>query len=404
MLDRLGISYDYLTHRDLREVNLSDYSTIMIGPGPSAAIWRMIKEHGHEIDSYVKEGGSVFWMCPTLSDWLGGNTEGPVFVPASMVPASCPVNLDSPDIDTWNSLKLHDDTLWREPHDITSQNLIDCIITSLIDTTGTGGSQNNSTYHTVYVPALWSDSWKVLASVRKTFFLESYSSESLGEPSRIHVQQPSSGNFFTLLLPRRIGRPFQFEVTDHGPGYTSFTDHTTTWEIKAIETSWTDANLSVIISTRDGIKGVYAFDCTYMNVGDERFRSEAPMSIYYSPPEGAGVIMSSSNNVISSSRVDFTSFWAGEVNIYDFHGDVWTDRVAFTTRLTTVDDSGETVSGVRIYSGNRFIGSTAKDGTLPVRWAGNPPVVTLKYKNEELHIPVIPGEMDIDISLSYKTQ
>ncbi len=473
-LENMGISYDDLSNRDLTVVNLRDYGTLMIGPGAPSAIWRAVNDYGYEIDRYVKEGGSVLWMCPSRTDLSGGNSETPVFVPAALVPDSGPVNTGSIDIETWNTLKLYDDALWKEPNEITSQGIIDWIIpasveaaidstidslSSSIDTTLTFVDSLNSTIdttfskvdstvntlrdttlslsdstisiadttyttidspfttndspfstvgttidtavpedsqeipgaRTVYVPAMWSDSWKVLASIRKTFSLKSYSSERLGEPSRIRVQQPSSGDFFTLLLPHRIGMPFYFEVTDHGPGYITITDPTTTWEIKTADASWTDANLSVLISTHEGIKGVYAFDCTFTNVGNERFRSESPMSLYFSPPEGAGVIMSAANNVVSTSRVDFTKFWAGEVNIYDFSGDVWTERAAYLTQLTVLDDRGEPVQGVKIYIGNRLIGSTAKDGMLPVRWNGNPPDVILNYKGEESTISLIPG-------------
>jgi len=483
-LEKMGISYDDLANRDLTAVNLQDYSTLIIGPGASSAIWRAVNDYGYEIDRYVKEGGSVVWICPSRSDWSGGDTDTPVFVPAALVPDSSPINTGSIDIETWNTLKLYDDALWREPNEITSQGIIDWIIPApveavidstvdstfdslyssidttlssvdslspLIDTTfskidstvnilsdttlslsdstisradttnstiespftandstfstvgttiDTTGTENNKEIpraRAVYVPAKWSDSWKVLASIRKTFSLKSYSSERLGEPSRIRVQQPSSGNFFTLLLPHRIGMPYYFKVTDQGPGYITITDPTTTWEIKTAGASWTDANLSVLISTHEGIKGVYAFDCSYAKVGSERFRSESPMSLYFSPPEGAGVIMSAANNVISTSRVDFTKFWAGEVNIYDFSGDVWTERAAYSTQLTVLDDEGEPVQGVKIYMDNRLIGSTAKDGMLPVRWNGNPPDVIMKYKDSESTIKINPGIMCISL-------
>ncbi|MBN1293184.1 MAG: hypothetical protein JXB48_15205 [Candidatus Latescibacteria bacterium] len=486
VLKHLDVSYDCLSNRDLYEVDLSGYSVLIIGAGTSADIWRAVNNFDSKIDAYVQHGGSVLWLCPALSNWGDGVSNHPAFIPYELTPGSCPVYIDSIEIDTWNSLKLAESPLWSGPHEISSEMIVDWITSSLIDTTLTavtdslnanlkdsadsvftandgkpdsvstlqtdvpdtvkithasisdsitttksampdsagmvksilpdstgitkasapdslsstqaGKTDSVAVKHAVYIPVLWSESWEILASITKEITLRSYSSDRLGEPSRIQVRQSGSGDFLTVLMPRKIGNPYQLDVTNHSSGYVALADFNTKWEIRTGGASWTDAGLSVKISTIDGIRAIYAFDCTYANVGEEKFRSEAPMSLYYSPLEGTGMIMSTSNNSITTSRLDFNRFWAGEVNIYDFSGDVWSKRVAYSTTLRIIDENDNPVTGLKIYENNRFIGSTTENGILPVRWSGNPPEVFLKSEQTASTLSLKPGEMQVRIT------
>ncbi len=398
VLTRLGIPWESLYYKDLKEEKLYNYTTLMICSGISAGTVRALRDKGAEIDRYVKNGGSVLWICPTLPNWRCGNADGPEFVPAAMVPGGCPVNPGMSDVNLRNDIKISGDSIWETPRIITSQSLINWLMNYRINSDNNAENRSFSSPQTFYVPASWSDSWKILGAVKKTFPIRSYSNMKLGEPSRIRVRHPVSEDFFTLLLPRKTGRPYLFDVTDHGPGYVFFEDNINRWEVQAGENTWTDANLSIRISSVDGIKGIYAFDCTFVAVENERFHSEKPMSLYFSPLESTGIIMTAVNNVLSTSRIDFR-LHAGEIYFYDFSGDVWTERISYITKLTAVDEYGAPVCGVKVYVYGRFAGSTGDDGILPVRWFNKPPDVLAKYGGKESAYSLVPGEMKIQIAV-----
>jgi len=379
----------------------------------------------------------VLWMCPARAGWYGGSKNGPEFIPADIVPEGCAVTLDNFHIEPKNDIVLHDAVVWREPNEITGDRFISWIERSatmkvpllteslpdsseaepgredegtaaaeaLADSTDVAiepetaevDSVEVSRERQVTLPAGWSDSWNVLATVRETFPLRSYSSDELGEPTRIRVRQAGDRDFFVLFSPRLAGESPPIEITDHGAGYVSFEDRFARWEVQAGENAWTDARLSVKIETIDGVKGVYAFDCTRVEVGTETFSSPTLFSLYYSPLEGAGIIMSTRSTEVSTSRVDF-KMHAGEIGFYDFHGDVWFERTAFLSTLSVIDGYGEPVEGARIDINDRFAGLTGKDGTFPVRWSGTTPEVSVSYGEQRSFVRIRPGDLPYRIA------
>ncbi|MCE5249528.1 hypothetical protein LLG96_04830 [bacterium] len=389
MLSRLKIPCEILTYKDLSETNLSVYNSLVIGAQTSAGIERALAENSAKIASYVREGGSVLWLTPTPLNWQGQYSGKTSFVPATLVPGTCPVSLSKNDINPASDLKIAEDMVWKKPKELSLKTYAEWITKSIGDSAGTADSGGFSKSRSVYPPAAWSESWKVLASVKTSIPGKTYSNTPQAEWTRIRVRHPASRDFFTLFLPHQL-QFYPLEIKSRNPGNIVFTDHTTTWEVQAGKTSWTDANLSVRISTVDGIKAIYAFDCTFADAGDTKFTAQAPMSLYFSPLEGAGKILSPDDNSISTQRVSF-KIRAGEVNFYDFKGDVWTGRISFVTRISALDSRNVPVEGVRVYVDGRFSGATGKEGVVPVRWVKKAPVVTVRFGGYEAPVDIVPG-------------
>ena len=61
------------------------------------------------------------------------------------------------------------------------------------------------------------------------------------------------------------------------------------------------------------------------------------------------------------------------------------------------DTEGNPVRWARVYKGDRFIGSTDKDGRLPVRWKDQQPEVGVKFRDAVSTGLLVPGKMEIVI-------
>ena len=102
------------------------------------------------------------------------------------------------------------------------------------------------------------------------------------------------------------------------------------------------------------------------------------------------------DTVLSTSRVDF-KIHAGEINFYDFRGDVWTERTCYCTRLTAVNDSGSPATGIQIFVDGRFVGATDDAGAIVLRWLKGQTEVTARFRGFESRYTLIPGEMTINV-------
>ena len=326
------------------------------------------------------------------ASWLTDSIAGPAAIPAELATGNCPVTLDP----LRRDIKLHNDPLWTTPNIITADSLGSWLISSA---PSAGGM--SETAHIRSLPVSWSDSWDVLASVPGTFLFEPSTNERFGNPSRVRVKHPPSKDFFTLFLPRRIGeQTYLFDVKRSEPGFISFANPTTTWEVKAGDTTWTDANLSVLIDSL-GVRRYYAFDCLYMRIGTETIQAASPMSIYYSDMSHECHIMTSDNNVISYSRA-VLHLAAGEVRLTYPLGRLTSNflkRVNFLTTLRVVDEQGNPLEWARVYRDNRFVGATDADGTLPLRWVGDPPTVRVQWRGKPALMPLRPGGVDVVVTV-----
>ena len=212
------------------------------------------------------------------------------------------------------------------------------------------------------------------------------------------MKHPGSKDFFTLFLPRRTGSGYNFNVTGHGPGYISFEDPVTTWEVKAGRTSWTDANLSVKISMENGFATLYAFDCTYINFESEVISSESPISIYYSARNDQGIIFASEYTTIRYNGGSM-KLHAGEISFRGLRGNLRIDRKTFVTTVRVVDSDGYPIESVRAEIDGSYAGATDSRGRLPVRWNGAQPQVLLNYRGIQTVGSLVPGEMEFRISV-----
>ena len=394
-LSSMGISFTLLESDNFNENSLDSFTTLLIDSDVSARGMRILRENSILIDRYIKAGGSVLWLCPSPKDWLSwGNC--PDFIPYSMVPGGCPVLLNGMGQNPDTAIKLHDSRLWRTPTLITSKSFGEWLSEYVSNTSAAGIGMSDSLERRIYVPASWSDSWRILASIKAVLPLKSHAGDVYENPSRIRVYHPAGNDYCALLLPRGTGRPNSFKLTNQSPGRIRFKNNTNEWEIQRGGNEWTDANLSLRISNVDGIKGIYAFDCTYVTAGDENFRSDKPFSLFYSPLEGAGVIMTAHTCNLYTSRVDF-KLYAGEINFYDFHGDVWTERISYITNLVTVNESGDPVGGVSVHIGGRYCGLTEDNGTLVLRWPEEQRVVDVRYDDFRSSSVLVPGELRVTI-------
>ena len=104
------------------------------------------------------------------------------------------------------------------------------------------------------------------------------------------------------------------------------------------------------------------------------------------------------DTMLSTSRVDF-KIHAGEINFYDFRGDVWTERTCYCTRIAAVDDAGIPAAGVRMFVDGRFVGATDDAGTIVLRWLKEQPEVTARFREFESRYTLVPGEMTITITV-----
>jgi len=387
ILNHFRLNFEYLEPENLGNIDLSKYSLLFINDINSGSYKRHLNNYIWKINKYINDGGKAVWMCLSPLKHGAHNISGPGFFPVTIAPDGCSIEL-SDEIDSPGDIIINEDAVWLKPNPITPDSWIEWISKTSIESEGNDLERKLS----VYTPAVWSDFWEVLASVRKSFPLKAYSHNFFGEPSRIRVKHPESKDFFTLLLPRKKGEPYSFDITGHGRGFVSFADPVTTWEIKAGKTSWTDANLSVRISKEDGSEILYAFDCTYITLESEKINAESPMSIYYSPRDDSGIILTGTKNIVTYSK-GAMKLHAGEINFSGLKGELSLERQAFLTDLSVADHNGVPVEWATVYVDGRFIGSTNKEGKIPIRWKGYQPETAVKFRGAESLGLLVPGEM-----------
>ena len=90
-------------------------------------------------------------------------------------------------------------------------------------------------------------------------------------------------------------------------------------------------------------------------------------------------------------------FHAGEIHFSGLKSILSLERSTFVTSLRIVDTEGNPVQWARVYNADRFIGSTDKEGKLPIRWQGNQPAVVIKLRDAFSTGLLVPGEMEIVI-------
>ncbi len=188
-----------------------------------------------------------------------------------------------------------------------------------------------------------------------------------------------------------------FDVMRTEPGFFSFADPTTTWEVKTGKTAWTDANLSVLISNFEG-KTLYAFDCTYVRIGSETLQATSPMTVYFSERDNDCIVMTADNNTLSFSKADL-KINAGELRLHNLFGEISLERLTYVSILKVLDQQGDPVRLANIYIDSRFIGSTGKEGTIPLRWVSVPPMVRVRFRDSESLVRLVPGEIQVVLAL-----
>ncbi|MFC1693771.1 hypothetical protein ACFL1R_09730, partial [Candidatus Latescibacterota bacterium] len=383
----LGITYEPIDPNSLSTVEITKYSTLVIGETLSASWERALREYGWKISDFTREGGSLVIVGSSPSLWNSVAVMGMNVIPA-------PLSICSRALmpDTEITPIMRDDPIWQNPHRITPGLLNGWIAESVSPMMGIPEQP-----YAYSLPVYWSDSWKILASVTQTFSLSTSSlSGRLGIPSRIRVKHPPSRDFFTLFLPRKRGEAdYLFDILYKEEGGVSFRDPMTTWVIRKGETAWTDANLSAHISNPEEIK-LYAFDCTYIRTGTGEIRATGPMSIYYSERDDKGTIMTAADNTISY-EIGVIKVKAGEIDFHGLRSELSLERLTWITGLHVIDSKGFPAAGARVYIEGRFIGATGNDGNLPIRWKDYPPMVRVLFRGKETLSNLVPGTVQVVI-------
>jgi hypothetical protein len=142
---------------------------------------------------------------------------------------------------------------------------------------------------------------------------------------------------------------------------------------------------------------MYAFDCTYITIGEETIRAESPMSIYYSEATDSGVIMTAASNRISCSRHQLRPH-AGTIAFSNMFGSISIERETFLSTLRVSDAGGTPVGKARVYQEGRFLGATDARGELPVRWNGAPPTIRVTRRGGEAIVTLVPGPVEAVIA------
>ena len=388
-MKRNGIPFTELSYEMIRNGDLSAYSVLLISDPASAEQERALYDFGWKITDYISQGGSLVLLSPSPLTQMFDTSTIPGFIPVTTVIGNCAMTQNN-----GFTVSMRDDQIWKEPRIITSDALDQWISESTSQQSGLSENDIVSS-----LPIAWSDSWKILASSPRTLPLYPDADNRFGELSRIQVRHPASKDFFCLFLPRRIGETnlYLFDVRRTEPGFFSFADPTTTWEIKAGKTDWTDANLSVRISNAED-KTMYAFDCTYIKIESETLQATSPMSVYYSEKESDCIVMTAGNNTLSFSKADL-KIKAGELRIHNLFGNISLERLTYVSILKVVDQQGNPVGQTNIYIDSRLIGVTGKDGTIPIRWASVPPMVRVHFRDAESLVRLEPGEVRVVLDL-----
>lgn len=384
ILKTLGIDSETLTYETARNIDFSRYSTLIIGSDTTAEQDRVLLDFGDKINNYIGAGGSAVVISRKNLPWLtcSSNPQGAFPVPVSV--GECVVTAET----AAKGLMLADDPFFNEPNPIT----LDTWSTLLPN--AEAGTVIGTPPIALTLPASWSDSWKVLASVSAAYPMKPFESTVFGRPTHIRIKHPASRDFMTLFLPRKTGDPtYLFDVKRMERGFVTIADPTTTWEIKAGPAAWTDANLSVLIDSV-GVRQMYAFDCTLLRIAKGTIQSDAPMSIYYSESEDSGVIMTTTNNRIVSARHEIRPH-AGEFRFSNLFGSISLERLAYITVLSVKDAEGRVISGASVYGSEGFIGTTDENGSHVVRWNGAPPSVRIVWRGKETALPLVPGKLDV---------
>jgi len=384
ILGNNNIPGETLTYETAGSGDLTRYSMLILGDRMTTEHERLIRDYGWKINDFIERGGKVVVLGGKNIPWLSDCKSCTDTIPVPLVFGESSFVVTEGDA----SIKMHGDPIWHKPTQITGESWR--VYTPKADSVGIAEQPPVLAYT---IPVAWSDAWKVLASYPHAFPMIPHESQVYGRPSRIRVRHPASRDFFTLFLPRKIGNPtYLFDVKRIEQGFVSFADPTTTWEITAGETTWTDANLSVMIDSL-GVRKLYAFDCTYIRLGTETIQADSPMSIYYSERDDNGVIMTATNNRVSCSRHELRPY-AGTVRFDDLFGDISLERITYLSTLKVSGSDGIPLEGARIYQDGRLVGATDGSGSLPVRWTGSPPTLRIHYRGSETLANLVPGNVD----------
>ena len=175
---------------------------------------------------------------------------------------------------------------------------------------------------------------------------------------------------------------------------------TSTLEVRAGDTSWTDATLSVSVVTH-GDRQLLAVDCTHLMITDSEISSEisstVPMTIFYNEGSDSGTITATDDARITFPNGSM-SVHAGEFRFTGLTASPFIERSAFLSTVRVLDVNSTPVRDARVLVNGRFVGTTGDDGNLPIRWNGEPPTVRVVLGAEEATVVLTPGTVTLSLS------
>ena len=393
LMNRLGISFDIMNAGDIREARFTDYRAIIICGGLPTGMRSEMLSYREKFRQYTFDGGHLVFtgLAPARTGDIFVQGDG--FVEETLELSGCPMVLP-------HGERVADRLFVPAPHadwstELTPARLNEFFVGDGVDAQADTLRRDITIAQTF--PAVWSDRWKVLLSIRRTIPVIASNDGALGIPSRIRVKRSGAHGTTALLLARHTGSSYRFDVTRAEEGLVELSETNGNWRVYTGGTDWTDAPLALQRTTSRGVERVLATDCTFCSVGTESFRSSTPFTINYNPLTGSGTLWSSERTTISTSRIEF-KVHAGSIRFNDLYGDVWTSRINFLTTVRALDESGAPVPGAQVFVNGTLSGKTGPDGTLPVRWIDKQPDIVISYGGREIPLTGVPDIMDVHVT------
>ena len=161
MLAQLRISFNSLEPQDLAASDLSAYSMLIIDDIGSGTQESGLAENIGNLHDFIRNGGNAVWMKRTRqkSGIPGMSNRG--LIPGMLGFGSATIEFSDESMP--EDIIIAEDPVWLKPNLIEPDSWFEWFSSSLPDS-GIFGSSTGISFD---VPTSWSDSWKVLASVKK---------------------------------------------------------------------------------------------------------------------------------------------------------------------------------------------------------------------------------------------
>ncbi len=206
VLEKLGYDFDYLDYRDL-DGDLSGYDSIVVGHFATLVRDRDLFNFREKLWDYVKGGGVCLWQYQYAWGWRPGDLSGTGYFPHTLMIGEGTSVVWGEGVELERPVTMHESPLWQNPNRIGEHDWLDWQV-GVPDTfkvmpvypilPNTDRARN--------IPVYYSDHWKVLASAKKTWNIQTPATRPRFGPYRwIKVHHKPSQDYLAVLRPRQKG-------------------------------------------------------------------------------------------------------------------------------------------------------------------------------------------------------